>query len=151
MLMTNEGKIGYAEHIKPFLADTFAMVAFSVVIGAFVELVITRLSLEQTIKIRLAAAPISVVLGRPYGLYRDWLFNKFCDQKSSNVRKLLLDTIANLSFQIPVYSIILAINGASLVQIFTAVLSVFLIVSVSGRPYGIFLSTCRRLFRVSSP
>ena len=138
-----------SENLKKFLADTFAMILFSLIIGGFVELVITGLTLEQTIKIRATAIPISLIIGRPYGLYRDWIFKTITSNNKTALQTFLLDTFANLTFQIPLYILILLLNGATLVQVFTAVGSILIIVSISGRPYGIFLNFCRKLFSVS--
>ena len=138
-----------SESLKKFLADTFAMVLFSLIVGGFVELVITGLTLEQTIKIRVTAIPISLIIGRPYGLYRDWIFKTITSKNKTALQTFLLDTFANLTFQIPLYILILLLNGATLVQVFTAVSSILIIVSISGRPYGIFLNFCRKLFGVS--
>lgn len=136
------------ENVRRYLADTFAMVVFSVAVGAFVELVITGLTLEQTIRVRAAAIPISLLIGRPYGIYRDWVFRRWGGADRSRLQKTLLDTLANLTFQIPLYALILAWNGAALLQILTAAGSVLVIAGLSGRPYGVFLGRCRRLFGV---
>lgn len=138
-----------SESLKKFLADTFAMVLFSLIVGGFVEWVITGLTLEQTIKIRVTAIPISLIIGRPYGLYRDWIFKTITSKNKTALQTFLLDTFANLTFQIPLYILILLLNGATLVQVFTAASSILIIVSISGRPYGIFLNFCRKLFGVS--
>lgn len=138
-----------SENLKRFLADIFAMILFSLIVGGFVELVITGLTLEQTIKIRATAIPISLIIGRPYGLYRDWIFKTITSNNKTALQTFLLDTFANLTFQIPLYILILLLNGATLVQVFTAVGSILIIVSISGRPYGIFLNFCRKLFGVS--
>jgi len=138
-----------SENLKKFLADTFAMILFSLIVGGFVELVITGLTLEQTIKIRATAIPISLIIGRPYGLYRDWIFKTITSNNKTALQTFLLDTFANLTFQIPLYILILLLNGATSVQVFTAVSSILIIVSISGRPYGIFLNFCRKLFGVS--
>lgn len=138
-----------SESLKKFLADTFAMVLFSLIVGGFVELVITGLTLEQTIKIRVTAIPISLIIGWPYGLYRDWIFKTITSKNKTALQTFLLDTFANLTFQIPLYILILLLNGATLVQVFTAASSILIIVSISGRPYGIFLNFCRKLFGVS--
>ena len=138
------------ENLRKFLADTFAMVLFSLIVGGFVELVITGLTLEQTLKIRATAIPISLIIGRPYGLYRDWIFKKVTSKNKTVLQTFLLDTFTNLTFQIPLYILILLLNGATLVQVFMAVSSILILVSISGRPYGIFLNFCRKLFGVST-
>lgn len=134
--------------MRRYLADTFAMVFFSIAIGAFVELVITGLTIEQTIKIRATAIPVSLLIGRPYGIYRDWVFRRLGSAEKTLLQKTLLDTLINLTFQIPLYVLILTLNGATLLQILTAVSSILVIVGLSGRPYGIFLGGCRWLFKV---
>jgi hypothetical protein len=125
------------------------MVVFSIAIGAFVELVITGLTLEQTIRVRAAAIPVALLIGRPYGIYRDWLFRRLGGADSTRLQTALLDTLANLTFQIPLYALILALNGATLLQTLAATGSILVIAGLSGRPYGIFLGWCRRLFGVA--
>jgi hypothetical protein len=123
------------------------MVVFSIAVGAFVELVITGLTVTQTIRIRAAAIPVSLLVGRPYGMYRDWILRRPGTWDRTPLQTTLLDTFANLTFQVPLYVLILAFNGSTLRQIATAVGSILVIVGFSGRPYGNFLKGCRRLFR----
>ena len=134
--------------MRRFLADTFSLVVFSTVGGACVELFIAGLTIEQTINIRLAAVPVMLIAGRPYGIYRDWLFRLLRATKGGQIRSAITDTFANVTFQVPVYSCLLAVNGANQSQIVTAVSSVILLIVASGRPYGLFLVWCRRLFRI---
>ncbi|PRE45474.1 L-alanine exporter AlaE [Burkholderia multivorans] len=126
------------KNVRRFLADTCAMVVFSIAVGAFVELVITGLIVTQTIRIRAAAVPVSLLVGRPYGMYRDWIFRRLGTSDKTPLKAILLDTFVNVTFQIPLYALILAFNGATLVQIVTAVGSILVIAGLSGRPYGIF-------------
>lgn len=143
------GRIVDARSMRRFFADTFAMVVFSVLVGVFVELAISGLALEQTMRVRAAAVPVSLAIGRPYGLYRDWLFHRLTDDGHNGlIRRIMVDTFANLTFQIPLYILILAFNGATRLQIIAAVGSILLIAVISGRPYGVFLNTCRRWFGV---
>jgi hypothetical protein len=136
--------------MKKFFSDTFAQVTFSIIIGAFIELFIVQLTVEQSIRIRASALPIAVLIGRPYGIYRDFLCKRFQRSTKLRFRRLLVDAIANLTFQIPIYTVILAANGAFIKQIAAAVASVALFATISGRPFGIYLVLCRKLFRVSS-
>lgn len=136
--------------MRRYLADTFAMVIFSTIVGAFVEVVVAGLTLEQSARIRLAAIPVMLLAGRPYGIYRDWLFRLLGNMSSGPFKAAVLDTSANVTFQVPVYSCLLALNRATASQIFTAVSSIILIIILSGRPYGLFLVWFRRLFGVST-
>jgi hypothetical protein len=134
--------------MRRYLADTFAMIMFSTFVGAFVELVVVGLTLEQSAGIRLAAFPVMLLSGRPYGIYRDWLFKLLGNPDIGLFKAAAIDTLANITFQVPVYSCLLVLNGATINQVFSAVSSIILIIILSGRPYGLFLIWCRRLFRV---
>lgn len=134
--------------MRRYLADTFALIVFSTIGGACVELFIAGLTVEQTVKTRIAAIPVMLLAGRPYGIYRDWLFRLFGANNGDQIKAAITDTFANVTFQVPVYSSLLAVNGASVNQIIAAVSSVIVLIVVSGRPYGLFLVWCRKLFRV---
>jgi len=131
-----------------YLADTLAMVMFSTIVGALVEVVIAGLTAEQSARIRLAAIPVMLLIGRPYGIYRNWLFKLLGDRNTGQLKAVLIDTFANTTFQVPVYCCLLALNGVSIGQMITAAGSVIVIAALSGRPYGVFLVRCRRLFGV---
>ena len=131
-----------------FLADTVAMVVFSTLLGAYVEIVLTGLEPIQSFWIRLAAIPVMLIAGRPYGIYRDILFDQFGKGRRSRLRSLLIDSFANLTFQVPLYLGLLAWGGASIRQMTVAATSIAFLAAISGRPYGMFLSTCRKLFGV---
>ena len=62
----------------------------------------------------------------------------------------MLDTVAFLTFQMPAYAAILALVGASLGQVLIAVSAAMLVISVSGRPYGLLLEAVRRWMGVLS-
>jgi hypothetical protein len=134
--------------MRRYLADTFAMVIFSTIVGAVVEVAIAGLTLEQSARIRLAAIPVMLLAGRPYGIYRDRLFRLLGNMSSGSFKAAVLDTSANVTFQVPLYSCLLALNGATIRQILTAVSSIILIIVLSGRPYGLFLVWFRKLFGV---
>ena len=115
------------------------------------EIVLTELSPSQSIRIRLAAIPLMLITGRPYGLYRDKLFELFANQPVTQLRSLLIDSGANITFQVPLYLGLLTWGGASPQQMLVAGTSIVIIASTSGRPCGVFLSYCRKLFRLSGP
>jgi hypothetical protein len=135
--------------MKRFLADTFALIVFSTVAGAFVEFLIAGLSASQVLQARLVAVPVILLTARPYGLYRDWLFRAFRARAGGPLRAALIDILAFVSFQVPVYALNLALAGATLGQIAASVASAVVILLISGRPYGLFLDWCRRLFGVA--
>lgn len=125
------------------------MIIFSTLIGAFVEIFLTGLEPLQSLRIRLAAIPLMLITGRPYGIYRDWLFRRFHPARTQGVRSILIDSLANSTFQVPLYLGLLAWGRADPGQMLVASASIIVIASVSGRPYGMFLNYCRRLLGVS--
>jgi hypothetical protein len=80
-----------------------------------------------------------LLAGRPYGIYRDWLFKLLGGENARQFKAAIIDTFANVTFQVPVYLGLLALNGATIGQISTAVSSVIFIIILSGSPYGLFL------------
>jgi hypothetical protein len=137
-----------ARRIRSMIADTLALVLFSTALGAFVEIVVSGLTVEQSMRVRIAAVPVSALAGRPYGLYRDWLFQRLKLLGAGRLRAAALDSVANLTFQVPLYVMLLWFSGAAPFQIVTAAGFVFAISLVSGRPYGLFLTWCRQVARV---
>ncbi len=63
--------------------------------------------------------------------------------------KNIADVVAYVTFQSPVYVLILLSVGADWHQIAAAVSSNILVSMMMGAVYGYFLDFCRRLFRVS--
>ena len=70
---------------------------------------------------------------------------------ATRLRRTAADTLAFLSFQLPIYWAILAFAGASLRQIAASSVAATAVILVSGRPYGLVLDLCRRLMRVPTP
>ena len=138
-----------SQAVRRLIADTSAMVIFSTLLGALVEIVITELDPVQSLRIRLAAIPLMLISGRPYGLYRDWLFCRIGGVRNAGTAPLLIDSFANATFQVPLYLGLLAWGGATPSQMLVASVSILVIASVSGRPYGMFLNYCRR--RLGAP
>ena len=66
--------------------------------------------------------------------------------RPSRASRLLWDSLALLSFQVPIYAAIIAISGATGFGLLKGVLGAAVMMLVLGRPYGIFLNAVRRLF-----
>jgi hypothetical protein len=98
---------------------------------------------------RAYGVPIILITRRPYGLYRDWIWRLSRAEVGGAARRLLADTGAFVSFQLPVYWLVLIIVGASFWQIAAASITVTIILLVSGRPYGALLDVSRRLYRAA--
>lgn len=86
-----------------------------------------------------------IPVGRPYGVWRDWIMLK---TQRSRVSPLLGDSLALVSFQVPIYAAIIAVSGASGRGILFGALGATVIMLALGRPYGVFLNWVRSLFGV---
>lgn len=114
------------------------------------ELFIAGMTLAQSAQARATAVPVMLLTARPYGLFRDWVFEMSgAAAKGGEGRRALADIAAFVGFQVPVYATILALAGASLQQMVTACGTAAVILAVAGRPYGLLLEFCRWLFGVT--
>ncbi|TNV13999.1 L-alanine exporter AlaE [Buttiauxella sp. B2] len=130
-------------------ADTFAMVVYCSVVNMMIEIFLSGMSFEQSLSSRLVAIPVNILIAWPYGFYRD-AFMRFTKRFSqANWAKNLADILAYVTFQSPVYIVILWSVGAEWNQIAAAVSSNIIVSMIMGAAYGYFLDYCRRLFRIS--
>jgi hypothetical protein len=135
---------------RKLIADTIAMVLFSLAVGFFVELFISGMTLEQSIRSRITSIPANLITARPYGFYRDWLFGLLGERRKRATYAFMADTLAFCTFQVPLYAAILLSSGASIQQIATSCVTVVFISAFSGRPFGLVLEGTRRLLKVPS-
>jgi len=66
-------------------------------------------------------------------------------QSTNRLSQLLWDSVALVSFQVPIYVVIIAVSGASGRGLWLGVLGATVMMLVLGRPYGAFLNGVRRL------
>ncbi|MFK3662041.1 L-alanine exporter AlaE [Scandinavium sp. NPDC088450] len=130
-------------------ADTFAMVVYCSVVNMLIEIFLSGMSFEQSLSSRLVAIPVNIIIAWPYGLYRDWVMQYARRLSPAKWVKNLADVLAYVTFQSPVYVVILLTVGADWHQIAAAVSSNIVVSMMMGAVYGYFLDYCRRLFRVS--
>ncbi|CNE70601.1 L-alanine exporter AlaE [Yersinia nurmii] len=136
--------------LRSAVADTFALVVYCFITGMAIEILISGMTFEQSLSSRLLSIPINILIAWPYGMYRD-SFIRLAQRCAGQHfwAKNLADLLAYVSFQSPVYAIILWTVGADSQQIITAVASNAVVSMVMGVAYGYFLEYCRRLFRVA--
>ncbi|MFA9594645.1 L-alanine exporter AlaE [Citrobacter telavivensis] len=126
-----------------FFADTTALLLFFTTTGIINERVIAGMTWEQVLHARLLGAILMVPVARPYGIWRDWLMKRAGE---SRISQLLWDSMALVSFQVPVYAAIIAFSGASGSGLVQGTLGAALMMLLLGRPYGAFLNGVRKLF-----
>ena len=84
-----------------------------------------------------------IPVGRPYGIWRDWMIGHARETRGSQI---LWDSAALMTFQVPIYAAIIAVSGASGAGLLRGVLGAAVIMIVLGRPYGAFLNWIRHMF-----
>ncbi|HHG8781604.1 L-alanine exporter AlaE [Enterobacter hormaechei] len=135
--------------LRHAVADTFAMVVYCSVVNMLIEIFLSGMSFEQSLSSRLVAIPVNIMIAWPYGLYRDEVMRVARRISPAGWAKNLADVLAYVTFQSPVYVVILLTVGADWHQIAAAVSSNIVVSILMGAVYGYFLDYCRRLFKVS--
>ena len=130
-------------HRRAFVADTTALILFFTATGIINERYVAGMAWEQVFHARLLGAVLMVPTGRPYGIWRDWVMQH---ARSSRSSRLLWDSAALVSFQVPIYAAIIAVSGASGRGLLQGMLGATVIMLALGRPYGAFLNWVRMLF-----
>lgn len=126
-----------------FLADTAALLLFFTTTGIINERLIAGMTWEQVFYARLLGAALMVPVARPYGVWRDWVMRR---AGKSRISTLFWDSVALVSFQVPIYAVIIAFSGASGSGLLRGTLGAALMMLLLGRPYGAFLNWVRKLF-----
>lgn len=128
---------------RAFFADTLALVLFFTTTGIINERFIAGMTWEQVFQARLIGATLMVPVARPYGMWRDWIMR--CAGQG-RLSKLAWDSLALVSFQVPIYAAIIAFSGASGDGLVRGVVGATVMMLVMGRPYGAFLNFVRARF-----
>ncbi|WP_136683977.1 L-alanine exporter AlaE [Falsirhodobacter xinxiangensis] len=128
---------------RSYVADTLALILFFTTTGIINERFIAGMTWEQILHARLLGGVLMVPVGRPYGIWRDWMMAHAKDTRFSQV---LWDSLALMSFQVPIYAAIIAFSGATGEGLLRGVAGAAVMMIVLGRPYGAFLNWVRHLF-----
>ena len=131
---------------RAFIADTTALIIFFTTTGVINERLIADMAWDQVLHARLLGAALLIPVGRPYGIWRDWLMQR---ASSTRYSQLLWDSLALVGFQVPIYAAIIGLSGASGRGLVFGTLGATFIMLVCGRPYGFFLNWVRKLFKAS--
>lgn len=132
-----------ASRRRAFIADTTALVLFFTTTGILNERFIAGMTWDQVFHARLISAVLMIPVARPYGIWRDWVMKYAGPGRFS---RLLWDSLALMTFQVPLYAVIIAFSGASGSGLVKGTLGAALMMLCLGRPYGAFLNGIRRLF-----
>lgn len=138
-----------SEKLRSFAADTVALVIFFTIVSGLNERFVAGMSWPEVAVSRTIGAPLMVLTARPYGFWRDW-FLKITSPRSPGLT-LIMDSIALLAFQVPIYVFIIFASGARGMGIVTGALGFAVLMLILGRPYGLWLEFVRSRFGLSGP
>ena len=145
-------KIQNPHSIKPsklifnYAVDTFASVSFYLPVNMVNEVFLAGMPFEQSVKVRMAGAVISLFSARVYGRFRDGFYRLTnTSQNSGNFRKFFIDTTSNLTYGLPIYVAQMAMNGVSGKHILAGVCASVTSGLLTARPYGLYLDMLRKV------
>lgn len=139
-----------SSRLRMAAADTFALVVYCFIAGMIIEVLLSGMTLQQSLSSRLLSVPVNIVIAWPFGQYRDAVLRLARRRGPDQFwARNIADLLAYVSFQSPVYALILLAVGADSQQLMTAVASNAVGSMILGVAYGYFLEYCRRLFHVT--
>ena len=130
------------------LVDTLSTILFFTILAALTELYVAGMEPTDVLKTRLIMVPLMILTGRPYGVWRDWFFAG--TKPTVSWSKSLIDGLAFLTFQLPIYGLTLWITGADFDEISTLLGSTTVLMLIVSRPFGLFLQAMRKLADIST-
>jgi len=132
--------------LKDYFVDTSAASLFYTPLRAAVEYA-SGMDSHEIIRSRLIALGVHAIVMRPYGKLRQkWADYWQATPESSKLKKFAVDASFSVLHQIPVYSAILYLSGASFEEAKVA-LPVGVTMGVfTGRPYGYWLDWWRQMW-----
>ena len=130
------------------LVDTLSTILFFTILAALTELYVAGMEPTDVLKTRLIMVPLMILTGRPYGVWRDWFFAG--TKPTVSWSKSLIDGLAFLTFQLPIYGLTLWVTGADFDEISTLLGSTAVLMLIVSRPFGLFLQAIRKLADIST-
>lgn len=130
-------------NFRTFAADSLALLVFFTTTGIINERFIAGMAWDQVLDARLMGGLLMVPVGRPYGIWRDWMMRHAHHGRAS---QFLWDCLALVSFQVPIYAAVIAYSGATGAGLLRGVLGAAAMMIALGRPYGAFLGWVRLRF-----
>ena len=129
------------------LVDVSAGWLFYLPIVASIEKFVVGMENEEVLKARGLAMGVHGVFLRPYGKFRGWWAKKWdVNSESSSFKKFLVDTTALMLYQIPTYSSVLYLSGASFEEGATALPLGLAVGAGTGRVFGMWLDKWRKIW-----
>jgi len=141
-----EAKTDNTSPLRSYIVDTTSSWLYWTPLMTVTE-TISGMEPEQIVKSRLMSIFLHAVLGRPYGMFRQYYANLWnADANSSRKKKYVVDTTAQVIFQVPIYSAMLYFSGASFKEGITALATGVAAGVITARGFGYVQDKWRKLW-----
>lgn len=134
---------------RDFIADTLALILFFTVTSGLNERFVAGMEWGEVAVSRGIGALLMILTGRSYSIWRSWVMARLAPAGQLNT--LLVDGLALLAFQVPIYVAIIFAGGARGGDLLYGTLGFAVLMLVLGRPYGLWLEFVRRCFGLDGP
>ena len=131
-------------------ADTFAELTIANPIGVVFE-ASAGMDFSEIGWARIYGSIASIGVGRPYGLWRNYIYKKFkTTDETSKKKKYFTELLSFASFQTPVYIIGTYLAGAEYREITQSALTISLTAPFLGPILGVWQDKCRNYVGLES-
>ncbi|MBN1377220.1 L-alanine exporter AlaE [Candidatus Woesearchaeota archaeon] len=141
---------------KIAVVDTVGNITYSLIVGSLLDY-IAGLNFTGIVASRASATVMNSVTGGIYGWWREKTFKLTkTTEKSGNLRKRLVDLLAFNTFQVPIYSVAIAIGSyvsegkVDMEKVKNGATYLATISSLIGPTMGWYMDCFRKLFGVNS-
>jgi len=132
--------------MKITLADTVTAAVWTIgrtAVRTLRDNLLYNIPIDETA--RLMHIALDTAIGRPYGVVRDYLIERYTDEHTGFLAKVGIEGAANATFYAPIYAGVLYWSGADLEQIAVACSLSLGTSMIIGRPYGKSLEFTRKI------
>lgn len=141
----------HKDGIRKYLVDTSASMTFFMPLSATIEHYAAHIDGDHTVRTREGSFVAQLLLGRPYGMFRDWWKKRWNVTESSHwFRKHAVDSSARVLYGVVVYPFVLGAAGVPFEQAKKAYVIGLSVSVIAGVPYGSFLDWWRKRWHVRS-
>jgi hypothetical protein len=127
-----------------FAIEGTALTTFSYAVMVPIELGIAKMEFQEHLQTRIMGAAVGAIIGRPLGMWRNFVLKKLniTDESNAGLR-YLADSFSFVSAQLPVYLTMTMIAGADIDETLRAAGTITALSGAMGGPYGTYLDKVR--------
>lgn len=134
--------------LRNYAIDTGANISFYGPVNMFNEVIIAGMNPEQSLKVRMSGAIVSLFSGRTYGKIRGKIYNLTgINENTGQIKKALVDTASSFFYGLPIYIVQMAVAGVDRKHMLYGIGTNLISSAITARPYGAYLDLLRKSFK----